>query len=319
MKKKAFTLVELLVVIAIIAMLLAILMPALSRVRQLAFQMICGTNESGLGKAILLYSNENEEKYPEFGPPGSATSWIEEVQDPLSWSEPDTLANHPEIEDAVTTVTSSLYLLVKYADVNPAQFICSAHKATKFELDDYDLPDDEAQDITECWDFGDDPAKHVSYSYNYPYTRFSPDGSSPPAVPLIADLSPWMGATAAGQTDSAFIPPQPPSGDQAPQLVDYSESDQQSKFKLGNSPTHGLEGQNILFNDMHVKFMKTPNVGVEQDNIYTRWSADPAAGEDIDAQVRQQGMNLDTFIMVGPEDESEGGPLSEEDAVLVQW
>ena len=64
MRRKGFTLVELLVVIAIIALLMGILMPALARVRQLAYRMVCGTNLAGLGKAVLIYSNDNEEEYP---------------------------------------------------------------------------------------------------------------------------------------------------------------------------------------------------------------------------------------------------------------
>ena len=44
MRKKGFTLIELLVVIAIIAMLLAILMPALNRVKKIAQRVVCGTN-----------------------------------------------------------------------------------------------------------------------------------------------------------------------------------------------------------------------------------------------------------------------------------
>jgi len=57
MERKGFTLVELLVVIAIIALLMGILMPALARVRQVAFRMVCGTNLSGIGKAMLIYAN----------------------------------------------------------------------------------------------------------------------------------------------------------------------------------------------------------------------------------------------------------------------
>jgi len=65
--KKGFTLVELLVVIAIIALLMGILMPALSRVRQLAFRMVCGTNLSGIGKAMLIYANDYEDELPRAG------------------------------------------------------------------------------------------------------------------------------------------------------------------------------------------------------------------------------------------------------------
>ncbi len=67
MKKKGFTLVELLVVIAIIALLMGILMPALARVRQIAFRMVCGTNLSGIGKAMLIYSNDYDDEFPRAG------------------------------------------------------------------------------------------------------------------------------------------------------------------------------------------------------------------------------------------------------------
>ncbi len=56
MRRRGFTLVELLVVIAIIALLMGILMPALSRVRQLAYRLTCGTNLAGVGKAMLIYA-----------------------------------------------------------------------------------------------------------------------------------------------------------------------------------------------------------------------------------------------------------------------
>ena len=48
-----------------IALMLAILMPALSRVRTISYRLVCGTNMSGLGKAMLIYANDHDEKYPD--------------------------------------------------------------------------------------------------------------------------------------------------------------------------------------------------------------------------------------------------------------
>src|SRR4051794_18964131 len=61
---RGFTLVELLIVIGIIALLVAILMPALSRARQQAIQTQCLSNLRQLGMVIQLYANENNDRVP---------------------------------------------------------------------------------------------------------------------------------------------------------------------------------------------------------------------------------------------------------------
>ena len=67
-----FTLVELLVVIGIIALLIAILMPALSRARKQALAVSCGSNERQIIYAALAYGNDWEESLPTKGfPDGS--------------------------------------------------------------------------------------------------------------------------------------------------------------------------------------------------------------------------------------------------------
>jgi prepilin-type N-terminal cleavage/methylation domain-containing protein len=63
-QKRAFTLVELLVVIAIIAVLLAILLPALSSVKEKGKRMQCGYNLGSISKAISLYADDNDGKLP---------------------------------------------------------------------------------------------------------------------------------------------------------------------------------------------------------------------------------------------------------------
>ncbi len=60
--KNAFTLIELLVVIAIIAMLLAILIPSLNTVKQMAAGSVCLYNQSGLTKAYYIYSQDNDDR-----------------------------------------------------------------------------------------------------------------------------------------------------------------------------------------------------------------------------------------------------------------
>ncbi|MHC4230875.1 MAG: type II secretion system protein [Planctomycetota bacterium] len=63
-RRSGFTLIELLVVIAIIAILMAIMMPALQRIKEQAREMVCRANLRQYGIAQTIYLDDHDDRYP---------------------------------------------------------------------------------------------------------------------------------------------------------------------------------------------------------------------------------------------------------------
>jgi len=62
--RRGFTLIELLVVIAVVAILMGILLPALSAVREQGRRAVCSQNEKNTGLGLFLYANDYNGKLP---------------------------------------------------------------------------------------------------------------------------------------------------------------------------------------------------------------------------------------------------------------
>ncbi|MBL1216363.1 MAG: DUF1559 domain-containing protein [Planctomycetes bacterium] len=106
--RRAFTLIELLVVISIIALLIAILLPALTRARQAARTGMCMSQGHQLAVANEQYASDNDDMMPIQLPQrgassythggrtpingGVSTSWA-----PLCWNRPLNSYAHPEL------------------------------------------------------------------------------------------------------------------------------------------------------------------------------------------------------------------------------
>lgn len=72
--KRAFTLIELLVVIAIIALLLAVLMPALQKAKEVGKRIVCANGLKQIGYAMKAYGDAYDDKLPRNDNPDQLTS-----------------------------------------------------------------------------------------------------------------------------------------------------------------------------------------------------------------------------------------------------
>lgn len=274
MRKQVLSLIEVLVIIVIVLLLLALVMPQLGRVKPISQRIVCGTNLKSLGQAMSVYADDYDGNYPQL--PGEGP-WSKELGFDYFMTKPDFTAGGAQ-EKTPRCITASWYLLVREADVSPKSFHCSMSPTTFYEG-----VNPANKDITELWDFGPEPYKHVSYAMQNPYGKYPAHTGLPEGFAVAADMSPWF-------KDGDIL--EPGEGDAAPQIISIALVKRWREWRVANSQNHApkrkrYHGQNVLYGDGHMQYQSQPNVGINKDNIYTYWSTDENPSE----QVIQGGKN----------------------------
>jgi len=150
------------------------------------------------------------------------------------------------------TITSAFYKLINNGYTNPDQFICKSDGTTvPLELSNFSTV---ITSFAQGDDFGDkDPRSYCSYAYHCPFGQDALSPESDPGMALAADWNPFLGNSNVSGFDPAS-----------------TDSDLR---KAANCEAHEKEGQNVLFNDIHVKFHQYSFCALHEDNIYTFWAA----------------------------------------------